>query len=96
MGCIITALYTFSLINVIVTWVEFRRAYVFAISVQARYDLWFSSLSLEIMATATSALNLIIADCTIVRVDYPYWDYYSYWLPFRSGVVGLCGLTIGE
>ncbi len=81
--------------HAIATWIELSRAYAFATSFRERYDLWYSSPLLEIMATTTSALDLIIADCTIVHIVY-HWDYCSYWLLFRSGVVGLCGLTIGE
>ncbi len=71
MGCIITALYIFSMIYVIATWIEFSRAYVFATSFRARYDLMNSSALWEIMSMTAIALNLIIADCTIVRVVYP-------------------------
>ncbi len=97
MGCIIAALYIFAMIYVIATWIEFSRAFVLGISLRARYDMMYSSVLWEIVGSTATALNLIIADCTIVRVACPYRDYYSKCeLPFRSGIVGLCGLTIGE
>ncbi len=77
MGCIITALYILSTIHVVATWAGLGRAYVFATSFRMRYDLMGSSLLLQIVATAATALNCIVADCTIVRVAYPYWDCYS-------------------
>ncbi|PBK63329.1 hypothetical protein ARMSODRAFT_540460 [Armillaria solidipes] len=73
LSCIITALYIFSMIHVIATWIEFSRAYVFATSFRARYDLTSSSLLLEIMDETASALNLIIADCTIIWRCWVVW-----------------------
>ncbi len=75
MGCIITALYIFSTIDVIISWIYVNSAYVSSTSPRARID-FDVSLSLEILDTTVTALNLIVADCTIVRVAYPYLDYY--------------------
>ncbi|PBK83505.1 hypothetical protein ARMGADRAFT_1019062 [Armillaria gallica] len=77
MGCITTALWTFSMIYAIASWIEFSRAYVFATSFRARYDLMYSFVLWEIMGVTAKALNLIIADCTIVPVVYPCRDDYS-------------------
>ncbi|KAK0232032.1 hypothetical protein EDD85DRAFT_792938 [Armillaria nabsnona] len=49
------------------------RAYVFATSVRARFDLWFSSLLLQIMDDTVAALNFIIADCTIIWRCWVVW-----------------------
>ncbi|SJL18436.1 uncharacterized protein ARMOST_22025 [Armillaria ostoyae] len=80
----------------IATWIKFRRVYVFAASVRAQYDLWFSSLLLEIMITTTSALNLLIADCTIIWRCWVVWahDWRVIILPI-SFVVGeiICGAS---
>ncbi|KAK0482457.1 hypothetical protein IW261DRAFT_1592227 [Armillaria novae-zelandiae] len=73
MGCIITALYIFSIVYVVASWIELRRAFVFATSFRARYDSWYSSLSWKIVSDAATALNLIIADCTII------WRCWSVW-----------------
>ncbi len=37
----------------------------------------FSSVLWETVGDTASGLNLVIADCTIVRVSYRYWEYYS-------------------
>ncbi|PBK83507.1 hypothetical protein ARMGADRAFT_1089350 [Armillaria gallica] len=66
MGCIITALYIFSMIYVVASWIEMSRAFVFATSFRARYDSWYSSLFWKIVGDTATALNLIIADCTII------------------------------
>ncbi len=68
MTCIITALYILSTIRVIASWAEFRAAFVFGISSRERYNLMYSFMLWEIMDAAASALSLIIADCTIVRI----------------------------
>ncbi|KAK0442163.1 hypothetical protein EV421DRAFT_597605 [Armillaria borealis] len=73
MGCIITALYCFSTIHTITTGIVTSRAYVFATSLRARYDLMISFPLLEIMGTTASGLNLIIADCTITWRCWVVW-----------------------
>ncbi|KAK0232052.1 hypothetical protein EDD85DRAFT_846278 [Armillaria nabsnona] len=73
MGCIITALYIFSMIYVIATWIVFSRAYVFATSFRARYNLMFSPVLWETVADTASGLNLIIADCTIIWRCWVVW-----------------------
>ncbi|KAK0232047.1 hypothetical protein EDD85DRAFT_98935 [Armillaria nabsnona] len=73
MGCIITALYIFSMIYVIASWIEFSRAYIFATSFRARYDMMYSSAPCEIMGVTATALNLIIADCTIIWRCWVVW-----------------------
>ncbi|KAK0192008.1 hypothetical protein F5146DRAFT_487452 [Armillaria mellea] len=75
MGCIITSLYIFSVIYVIASWIEIRRAFVVATSFRARYDLWYSSLSWKIVSDAATALNLIIADCTIIWRCWIVWSH---------------------
>ncbi|KAK0215596.1 hypothetical protein IW262DRAFT_1496487 [Armillaria fumosa] len=73
MGCMITALFTFSLMHVIATWVGLRRAYVFATSLRVRYDLWLSSSLWRIMNDTASGLNLVIADLTIIWRCWVVW-----------------------
>lgn len=90
MGCIITALYIFSIIYVVASWIELRRAFVFATSFRARYDSWYSSLSWKIVSDAVTALNLIIADCTII------WRCWSVWAHNRSVIILPTLFVIGE
>ncbi|KAK0203233.1 hypothetical protein DFS33DRAFT_971305 [Desarmillaria ectypa] len=73
MGCTITALYVLSTIVVIASWIEFSDAYVFGTSFRARYNLMYSSTLLEIISATASALNLIIADCTIIWRCWVVW-----------------------
>ncbi|PBK63363.1 hypothetical protein ARMSODRAFT_541034 [Armillaria solidipes] len=73
MGCIITVLYIFSMIYVAATWIVFSRAYVFATSFRARYNLMFSPVLWETVADTASGLNLIIADCTIIWRCWAVW-----------------------
>ncbi|PBK70592.1 hypothetical protein ARMSODRAFT_86829 [Armillaria solidipes] len=94
LGCIITALYILSMIYVIASWMEFRRAFVFATSLRARYDLWYSLLSWDVMAVTATVLNLLIADCTITWRCWVVWghDWRVIILPM-SFVIGeiICG-----
>ncbi|PBK83989.1 hypothetical protein ARMGADRAFT_1018884, partial [Armillaria gallica] len=73
MGCIITALYIFSMIYVIPSWIEFSRAYIFTTSFRAQYNMMYSSAPCEIMGVTATALNLIIADCTIIWHCWVVW-----------------------
>ncbi|KAK0482443.1 hypothetical protein IW261DRAFT_1032832 [Armillaria novae-zelandiae] len=75
MGCITTSLYIFSMIYVIASWIEFRYAFVFATSLCNRYDLWYSLLSWDVMAVMATAVNLIIADCTIIWRCWVMWNH---------------------
>ncbi|KAK0192045.1 hypothetical protein F5146DRAFT_1038105 [Armillaria mellea] len=75
LGCISTALYIFSMIYVIASWIEFRNAFVFAPSLRARYDLWYSLLSWDVLAVTMTALNLVIADCTIIWRCWVVWNH---------------------
>ncbi len=43
------------------------------------------------MAVTATALNLIIADCTIVRVVSLNWDHYSEWLSLDLALLGYVG-----
>ncbi|KAK0442161.1 hypothetical protein EV421DRAFT_1736401 [Armillaria borealis] len=72
MGCIITALYIFAVINVILSWIYVNSAYVLTTSLRARYDFELSLL-FEIIDTTATALNLIIADCTIIWRCWVVW-----------------------
>ncbi|SJL18438.1 uncharacterized protein ARMOST_22027 [Armillaria ostoyae] len=64
------------MIDAIIEWIEFSRAYIFATSSRARYDsTGSSSLLLGIMATTATALNLIIADCTIIWRCWVVWTH---------------------
>ncbi|PBK83485.1 hypothetical protein ARMGADRAFT_1170479 [Armillaria gallica] len=73
MGCIITALYVSSTIYAIATWIELRRAFVFATSFRARYDLMNSSVWWDTTALTATAVNLIIADSTMVWRCWVVW-----------------------
>ncbi|KAK0215609.1 hypothetical protein IW262DRAFT_226187 [Armillaria fumosa] len=75
MGCITITLYISSMIYVIATWIEFRYAFVFATSLRDRYDLWYSLLSWDVMAVTATAVNLIIADCTIIWRCWVMWNH---------------------
>ncbi|KAK0442150.1 hypothetical protein EV421DRAFT_2019614 [Armillaria borealis] len=57
----------------IATWIEFSRAYVFATSFRARYDLMNSSLWWGLLAITATGLNLIIAACTIIWRCWVVW-----------------------
>ncbi|KAK0238338.1 hypothetical protein EDD85DRAFT_505171 [Armillaria nabsnona] len=81
MGCIITVLYILSTIRVIASGIEFSAAYIFGTSFQERFKLIDSSLLCEIMAATASALNLIIADCTII------WRCWVVWAHDRKAVI---------
>ncbi|KAK0457293.1 uncharacterized protein EV420DRAFT_517592 [Desarmillaria tabescens] len=90
MGCVITALYILSTIAVIASWIEFSDAYVFGMSARARYDLMYSSTLLEIIGCTASALNLIIADCTII------WRCWVVWIHNWKAVILPVLLVISE
>ncbi|SJL17531.1 uncharacterized protein ARMOST_21083 [Armillaria ostoyae] len=76
MTCIITTLYILSTISAIAWWIELSEAYVFGTSFQARYNsvgLRDSTVLLETIRGAATALNLIIADCTILWRCWVVW-----------------------
>ncbi|PBK91832.1 hypothetical protein ARMGADRAFT_188908 [Armillaria gallica] len=81
MGCMITILYTLCTIQVAVSWIELRNAFVYGTSVQSRYDLIVAPLPLEITSAVASALNIIVADCTII------WRCWIVWGQNRKVVV---------
>ncbi len=95
MGCLITILYTLCTIQVAVSWIELRNAFVYGTSVQSRYDLIGAPLPLEITSAVAAALNIIVADCTIVCLIFLFPDYCSFPSP-RYGAVGLYGAKAGK
>ncbi|KAK0232046.1 hypothetical protein EDD85DRAFT_846249 [Armillaria nabsnona] len=90
MGCIITALYISSKIFAIATWIELRRAFVFATSFRARYDLMNSSVWWNTTALTATAVNLIIADSTMV------WRCWVVWAHNWKVIILPIFLVIGE
>ncbi|KAK0215595.1 hypothetical protein IW262DRAFT_1299841 [Armillaria fumosa] len=60
------------MIYVIATWIEYRRTYVSLTSSRARYDS-SGFVGLSIIATTATALNLLIADCTIIWRCWVVW-----------------------
>ncbi|KAK0192011.1 hypothetical protein F5146DRAFT_1038015 [Armillaria mellea] len=91
LGCIITALYSFSLINIIATWIQFRRAFVFTTSDLERYELFgLSSPLWRIVGDTATASSLIIADCTIIWRCWVVWAH-----DWRIIMLPIC-LVIGE
>ncbi|PBK83514.1 hypothetical protein ARMGADRAFT_1170497 [Armillaria gallica] len=97
MGCIITALYIFSTIHAIATWIEFSRVYVFATSFRARYSSMFLSVLWEILGVMATGLSLIIADCTIIWRCWVVWAHS--WkviiLPISFVMTGIvCGVNV--
>ncbi|KAK0232021.1 hypothetical protein EDD85DRAFT_792929 [Armillaria nabsnona] len=97
MGCIITALYIFSTIHAIATWIEFSRDYVFATSFRARYSLMFLSVLWEILGVTATGLSLIIADCTIIWRCWVVWahNWKVIILPISFVIAGIvCGVNV--
>ncbi|KAK0192040.1 hypothetical protein F5146DRAFT_1189276 [Armillaria mellea] len=85
------------MIYVIASWTEFSRAFVFATSPRARYDLMYSSMLWETMGSTATAMNLIIADCTIIWRCWIVWahDWRVIILPifFVIGEI-VCGVSV--
>ncbi|KAK0238341.1 hypothetical protein EDD85DRAFT_505280 [Armillaria nabsnona] len=97
MGCLITILYTLCTIQVAVAWIELRTAVVYGTSVQSRYDLIGPPLPLEVTSVVASALNIIVADCTIIWRCWVVWG--QSWkvvaLPILFVVCGIfCGIKL--
>ncbi|KAK0496545.1 hypothetical protein EDD18DRAFT_209398 [Armillaria luteobubalina] len=98
MGCIITALYTFSVVRVIASLDENSRTYVSATSLRARYNLANSPFVLwDTVGFTMSGLNLIIADCTIIWRCWVVWAHS--WkvtiLPILFVIGGIvCGVNV--
>ncbi|KAK0192006.1 hypothetical protein F5146DRAFT_1038001 [Armillaria mellea] len=98
MGCIITALYTFSVVRVIASLNENSRTYISATSLRARYNLANSPYVLwDTLGFTTSGLNLIIADCTIIWRCWIVWarDWKITILPICLVIGGIvCGVNV--
>ncbi|KAK0497522.1 hypothetical protein EDD18DRAFT_157622 [Armillaria luteobubalina] len=73
MGCLITILYTFCTVQVADSWIELRTSFVYGTSIQSRYDLIGAPLPLEIASAVASALNIIVADCTVIWRCWVVW-----------------------
>ncbi|KAG7443410.1 uncharacterized protein BT62DRAFT_329926 [Guyanagaster necrorhizus] len=73
MGFLITALYILCTIQIAVSWIELRIALVYGTSVQSRYDLIDTPLSSKIMSAVASALNILVASCTIIWRCWVVW-----------------------
>ncbi len=95
MGCLITILYTLCTIQIAVAWIELRTAVVYGTSVRSRYDLIGPPLPLEVTSVVASALNIIVADCTIVRLIFLPGAYCSF-SSHRFGAVGWYGVKAGK
>ncbi|KAK0447306.1 hypothetical protein EV421DRAFT_194790 [Armillaria borealis] len=98
MGCIITALYTFSVIRVIASLNENSRTYISATSLTARYNLANSpSVLWDTVGYTMSGLNLVIADCTIIWRCWVVWthDWKVTVLPIFFVIGGIvCGVNV--
>ncbi|KAK0488469.1 hypothetical protein IW261DRAFT_1556934 [Armillaria novae-zelandiae] len=97
MGCLITILYTLCTIQVADSWIELRTSFVYGTSVQSRYDLISAPLPLEIASAVASALNIIVADCTIIWRCWVVWG--RSWkvvvLPIIFVLIGIsCGIRL--
>ncbi|KAK0203235.1 hypothetical protein DFS33DRAFT_971451 [Desarmillaria ectypa] len=97
LGCLITTLYILCTIQIAVSWIELRTALVYGTSIQSRYGLISASLSLEVARVVASALNILVADCTIIWRCWVVWG--QNWkivaLPIIFVVGGIfCGIKL--
>ncbi|KAK0457291.1 uncharacterized protein EV420DRAFT_517758 [Desarmillaria tabescens] len=97
MGCLITTLYVLCTIQIAVSWIELRTALVYGTSAQSRYGRLSASLSLEVTSAVASALNVLVADCTIIWRCWVVWG--QSWkivaLPIIFVVSGIfCGIKL--